>query len=547
MKEIRHDERLLILLSLVGLIALFGMGILNILIDNRTNGIVETVVGIVGVINLIWFGIRRKLVVATHIVLVIIWLLMIYLVIMGGFFGSGIIWILVYPSLAFALRDVKVASWYVSTLGVGIFLIATLRWTNYPISIYNGVELFQLLASYSVISLMLSLSERVHERINREYIQQGSELELEKTQIASQAAELRKFKVAVAQSSEMMIITDAEGIVLWANEATTKVTGFSVSETLGKKAGVLWGKLMDKSFYEEMWKVIKEEKRQFVGEIQNHRKNSEKFYSMITIYPLLDNNQQVEFFVATQRDITEEKEVDQMKTDFVSLTSHQLRTPLSSMRWNLEMLSQGDLGKLSAKQKEVVDSVAQSNMRMIKLISTLLNISRIESGRLVVDPEKIKLRSYLREMKKECVANYRGQSIKLELGEKEIEVKVDVALLRQVLTNLVSNASKYSQKDSQIIVRLDLDRESYSIHVIDNGYGIPISEQRKIFSKFFRASNVEKYETDGTGMGLYICTLIANLLGGEIGFVSQEGKGSDFWVKLPIKGVPALAGEVRLV
>ncbi|MCE7897921.1 hypothetical protein DCC61_02820 [Candidatus Microgenomates bacterium] len=261
----------------------------------------------------------------------------------------------------------------------------------------------------------------------------------------------------------------------------------------------------------------------------------------------LDKDGVIQYYVATQRDVTEQKEVDQMKTDFVSLVSHQLRTPLSSMRWNLEMLLAGDIGKLSAKQKAVIKSTEEANARMIKLISTLLNISRIESRKLIVEPEEIDLVAYFEDLARQCQSNVKGQKLLLTMPKGPYKVVVDPMLLRQITNNFLNNASKYSPEDKPIEISVVDQGGKYKISVTDHGIGIPQSEQRKIFGKFFRASNVSKHATDGTGMGLYIGSMLVKLLGGTIGFESQEDKGSTFWVELPRSGVSARAGEVKLV
>jgi len=543
----KHESWLFIILSMVGVVSLFILGSINYFFDDPRLGIFELILGMVGLINAIVYIWRKNINFASHVVLFSMLILLSIVLVDGGIKDTGWLWTFVYPPLAFALRRVKVASWYVSALGFFMAGLAICEYYGVDVSVYTFVGFAQLCASYAVVSTMVSFAERAHERIEKDYISQSVELANEKNVLWQQRDQLRIFKTAVEQSGEMMILTDSEGKVLWANKATEGVTGFSIKEALDRKAGVLWGKLMDDDYYKKMWHRIKIEKKLFTSEIQNHRKNGEHFYSTINIYPLLDAQGTIQYYVATQRDITEEKEVDQMKTDFVSLVSHQMRTPLTSIRWNLEMLYAGDVGQLSAKQKEVVKNTKEANERMIKLISTLLNISRIESGRLIVDPVEVDLADYIREMASHCQSNVRGQKLELILPESPYNVWVDPMLLRQVLNNFVNNASKYSPVDKPIQINLRDKGEDYVVEVVDYGIGIPSSEQRKIFGKFFRASNVSKHETDGTGMGLYIGSMLVKLLGGRMEFESKEDVGTTFRVTLPKKGVSAVAGEVSLV
>lgn len=543
----KHESWLFIIITMVGVVSLFILGSINYFFDQRLLGIIELGIGIIGLINALIYLRLKNINFASHVVLLSMLALLSAVLIDGGIKDTGWLWTFVYPPLAFALRRVRVASWYVSALGFFMAGLAVCEYYGVDISVYNLVGLVQLCAAYAVVSTMVSFAERAHERIEKDYIAQSIELANEKNVLWQQRDQLRIFKTAVEQSGEMMILTDPEGIVLWANQATERVTGFSIGDTIGHKAGVLWGKLMDDDYYKKMWTRIKDEKKLFVSEIQNHRKNGEHFYSTINIYPLLDSHGVIQYYVATQRDITEEKEVDQMKTDFVSLVSHQLRTPLSSMRWNLEMLYGGDVGKLSTKQKEVVKNTKEANERMIKLISTLLNISRIESGRLIVEPEEVDLVAYFGDLAKHCQSNVKGQELKLSMPKGMYKVVVDPMLLRQITNNFVNNASKYSPEDKPIEIGVADMGDKYAISVTDHGIGIPRSEQRKIFGKFFRASNVSKHETDGTGMGLYIGSMLVKLLGGTIEFESKENVGTTFRVILPKKGVSAIAGEVKLV
>lgn len=523
------------------------MGGVNLYIGNYHIGVGELIIGGVGVINLLTYLYKRNLDQASHVVLSSMFLLLAVVMLDGGIKETGWLWVFVFPTLAFAIRSVRVASWYVSLFGFYLAAITICEFLGLDFSVYGRTGLTQLCAAYAVVSAMLSFSERAHERIRSDNERQKEELAHEKSLLWQQRDQLRIFKTAVEQSGEMMILTDSEGTVLWANKATERVTGFSVKETIGRKAGVLWGKLMDDKYYLDMWDKIKNKKELFVGEIQNHRKSGEHFYSTINIYPLLDSLGTIQYYVATQRDITEEKEVDQMKTDFVSLVSHQMRTPLTSMRWNLEMLLAGDIGKLSAKQKEVVKNTGEANERMIKLISTLLNISRIESGRLIVDPVELDLVAYFKDLEKHCQSNVKGQKLVLTMPKGPYNVVVDPMLLRQIINNFVNNASKYSPAELSIDINVVDQNDKYMISVTDHGIGIPQIEQRKIFGKFFRASNVSKHETDGTGMGLYIGSMLVKLLGGTIEFESAEGKGSTFKVTLPKMGVPAKAGEVKMI
>src|SRR3989344_5533840 len=180
-----------------------------------------------------------------------------------------------------------------------------------------------------------------------------TEEEVRKAQMlaAKLAKEMEKFKQAVDGASDHIIITDPEGTILYGNKAVENITGYTPEEAVGKKAGQIWGGRMSKEFYEKLWRTIKTEKKSFIGEVVNTRKNGEIYTAELRIAPILAKNGEVQFFVGIERDITKMKEVEQMKSDFVSFTSHQLRTPLTVIKWNSEMLKSVDNGKLTREQK----------------------------------------------------------------------------------------------------------------------------------------------------------------------------------------------------
>lgn len=374
----------------------------------------------------------------------------------------------------------------------------------------------------------------------------------EKTKTANLALDLKKFQLAVENVEDAIIITDPEGSVLYVNKSIERITGFSREEIIGEKVGTSksWGGKMDKPFYEDLWKTIKEDKKAFSAEITNKKKNGKEYIAFTTIAPILNRDKEVDFFVAVHRDITHRKEVDKMKTDFVSLASHQLRTPLTSMRLFLEMLLSGEVGKLDKKQKEYIENVDYSTARMIQLVNDLLNVARLETGRLSIDTIPVDLKLLMEEIIDDAkpLMDIRDGSIVLSVSEKSLKkIPADKALLRQALHNLITNAIKYSAGSKpKVSVKIEKIGEDLQIAVKDSGIGIPRSAQEKIFLKFYRADNASKIEAEGSGLGLYIAQMIMVASGGKLWFESEEGKGSTFFASLPIKGMKARSGEKGL-
>jgi len=374
------------------------------------------------------------------------------------------------------------------------------------------------------------------------------DVEREKSKSEQLAVNLKKFELAVENANDQIIITDPDGIIIFANKSVERITGFPISEIMGKKAGIkeLWGGLMPVEFYTDLWKTIKVDKQPFNKEVRNKRKNGEYYFAQDSISPVLNNDNEVEYFVGIERDVSKEVQIDKMKTEFISLASHQLRTPLTAMNWFVEMLIHGDMGPLSSVQIEAMHSIDASNKRMISLVNSLLNISRIESGRLIIDPHPTDINKLMEdtvnELKKRSEEN--NQKIIFIPLPTLTPLPLDEKLMHEVFINLLTNALKYSPKNTQITISIMKKDNDALVQVHDEGYGIPLHQQDKIFQKFFRADNAVKNEADGTGLGLYLVKSIIESSDGKIGFESEENKGSTFWISLPLSGMREKKGDV---
>lgn len=238
-------------------------------------------------------------------------------------------------------------------------------------------------------------------------------------------------------------------------------------------------------------------------------------------------------------DISREKTVERMKTEFVSIAAHQLRTPISAIKWTLRMILDGDLGPITEEQRDFLDKTYQSNERMINLINDLLNVTRIEEGRHLYNLTLVNFEDIAATIAATYTELLRQKNLKLQFlksAQKLPQVKIDVEKMRLVVSNLIENSIKYTPSGGSIFLETAREGESVKVLVRDTGMGILKDQQERIFTKYFRGSNAIRMETEGTGLGLFIAKNIVETHGGKIWFSSEEGKGTTFFFTLPIAG-----------
>lgn len=229
------------------------------------------------------------------------------------------------------------------------------------------------------------------------------------------------------------------------------------------------------------------------------------------------------------------EELDKAKSDFVSLASHQLRTPLTSIKWYAESLLDPNFKLSKDKQKHYLEQLHASNERMIELVNALLNVSRIDVNKLPSEADEVELKEVLEQVINDLSARIREKSIELnkKLDKNLAPLYIDRSWIRVILEDIISNAVKYSPPNQHVDIVIEQLPNHVLIQVKDNGYGIPLSQQGKIFTKFFRADNARQHSSEGSGLGMYITKAMVDRAGGSIWFESSENKGTIFYVKLP--------------
>lgn len=257
----------------------------------------------------------------------------------------------------------------------------------------------------------------------------------------------------------------------------------------------------------------------------------------ISAIPILENKEKIGSLI-TVHDITREKMIEKMKTEFVSLAAHQLRTPLSAIKWTLRMLLDGDLGTITSEQRDFIEKTYVSNERMINLINDLLNVTRIEEGRYLYKPVPSDIAPIVQFVVNSYKDEYARKKIKLEFKSPEKplpKVSIDVEKIKLAIQNFLDNALKYTPTGGEVEIFLKNIKKEIQLGVKDTGVGVPKNQQDRVFNKFFRAANVLGIDTEGSGLGLFITKNIIEAHGGKIWFESEEGKGATFYFSLPAK------------
>lgn len=343
------------------------------------------------------------------------------------------------------------------------------------------------------------------------------------------------FRMVLDEVSDPILIANPEGKVIYANKAFAKLTEFDMKEILGSKAGTLWGKMMPAEFYEELWNTIKHKKTKYKGILKNKKKSGTLYDAELRINPIVNQFNEVIYFIGVEKDISHQVQEDRFRNEFMSIISHQMRSPLTAIKWNLELIETRESKNISPNVQEIVKDISDANDKLISIVDRFLTLTHIESGKISISPHKIRIREFLTTALKEERINATHKKIKTNVDIKEgIDViYVDSKMVGEALSNLYSNAIKYTPEGGTISINVNKNEKGISFSVTDSGFGIPEEDKNQIFNKFFRASNIKKYSIEGTGVGLYVAKMIIDSCGGQIDFESKINKGTTFRFTIP--------------
>lgn len=407
------------------------------------------------------------------------------------------------------------------------------------------------------VAIQQDISERMQAEKKIEDSQKAivNVLEDLRAEKANTEKEKAKDEAMLGSIGDGLIAVDNVGKIMVMNKTAETLLGWNMSEAIGKHYDDVISledeKGTDVPLTERpLAKALSTSSTTTATSITSfyiHSKNKVKFPVAITVSPIVLDNQiigAIEVF----HDITHEKEIDRAKTEFVSLASHQLRTPLSTIGWYTEMLLGGDAGALTDTQKKYLDEVYMGNKRMVELVNSLLNVSRIETGSFGIEPQKVAVKDVVESVLKDLSVDLAKKKLVVEATYDDVTViDADPKLLRMIFQNVLSNAQRYTPAGGVIYFRASRRPTDILFTIRDTGIGIPHEAQKKMFTKLYRADNAQNVEPNGTGLGLYMVKSILDHAGGRIWFESEEGKGSTFYVTIPLAGMKQREGGKGLV
>ena len=371
--------------------------------------------------------------------------------------------------------------------------------------------------------------------------------------------ELHKLSRAVEQSPNSIIITDTNGIIEYVNPATSRVSGYSGKELIGRNPRIFSSGELPQESWTILWETIAAGKV-WQGELHNKKKNGELYWETASISPILDSNNITTHYLAIKEDITEHKkltlnliaakekaeESDRLKTAFLNNISHEIRTPMNAIIGFSEFLDDPDL--LPDKRKQFTDIIVYNCNQLLSIISDIISIATIEAGQEIVTEKETDLNKILKQLHEQFLIDAKKQNIYLNLKPylptvKE-KVMTDEAKLVQVLTNLIGNALKFT-KQGYVNFGYDVKNTEIEFSVEDTGIGIPPEMHEEIFKRFRQVEITSARQFGGSGLGLSISKAYVELLGGKMWLVSKLNNGSTFYFTIPFKKATKSGAEEK--
>ncbi len=329
-----------------------------------------------------------------------------------------------------------------------------------------------------------------------------------------------------------VVVTDPlqhDNPIVLANPGFTTMTGYEFEEVVGQNCRFLQGPQTDDAAVDQVRQAMKQ-RRTATAVMQNYRKDGTPFWNELTISPVFNEAGELISFIGLQRDITERKKLETLRDDLVHMIVHDLRSPLSVVAGYLDLLRHDIDPAATPTHARYVSRALQSSELLQEMITSLLDIKRLEAGEMPIFLQEEELGSLVQNAVQTCGGEARDKSLEF-VGGQQVKVRCDAELTSRVLSNLISNALKFTPSNGRVQVSIAARGDEVTVEVSDNGNGIPSEFHERIFEKF---GQVEARKVrHSTGLGLAFCKLAVQAQGGSIGVRSEVGRGSTFFFSLP--------------
>jgi PAS domain S-box-containing protein len=458
----------------------------------------------------------------------------------------------------------------VTSVGVALYAASWPLFAGYAASIVvpftyvlatSGTRLFAEIAMVLPFFyiIMVGIAHRLHHvlasgyRLRQAYGRLTDERHALNLQVENQVQELidaqreiqasgRKLALFSERAPIAVFEMDANGTILDMNPAAETVFGHAASELVGRN---LIRTLIpqDEPWLDQAWWTEFAASREPVARIRARcvRRDGLEIVCEFSLTPLINDANDIVSVIAQCRDITQQIEAERVKKEFTSTLSHELRTPLTSIIGSLQLINTGMFGTLDQDAAELALVAERNAQRLLDLINDILDLERIDSGRLSLNAEDVSLDEVMQEsvVLNRAYAERFGVRLKLSAEPPKVTVHADRRRLLQVMTNLISNAAKFSPEGGNVELSASCDDALVQVSVEDRGPGIPQEFRSRIFGRFAQADSALTRKKGGTGLGLAICKRLIELMGGEIWYSDRDGGGTSFHFRLPMHGSAA--------
>jgi len=341
--------------------------------------------------------------------------------------------------------------------------------------------------------------------------------------------------LAVDSAPDIIVIVDKFGYINYVNHALTEFTGLTFSQVENKKITDLWHKDDDVNLWKANYEKAFKERKSTVFSTWGTKRDDLKFEASVQITPIKGDDDTLENFLIVERDVSEERQKERTKTEFISVISHELRTPMTVIRGYSSLLSDGKLGELNEKQKEYIDKINSETGILLELANDMLDLQKFASGKIELKFEKTNIPKFMQKIVDDFQMQYNKKNFTLDL-ENNLENEfgdIDTKYFERAVTNLLTNAYKYMELGGVKIFLVNPDPKNIVIAVKDTGVGIKEDALPHLFERFYQANNVMSRKQEGSGLGLSIVKTVVDAHAGMVWVESKVGVGSTFYIAIP--------------